>query len=158
MKHKNVEVPLFDLDPARLDEHWTAHSREYHRYAQRLADARAEWERAKADRDVVQAELDRAVRRDPASYGVEKVTETVVERTILIQRGYQKAHDRVIEAKHTMDVLQATVDALEHRKRALEKLVELFLSDYWSQPRAKGEGGRRMGEVVTDAAFGGRKR
>lgn len=152
------EPDLFALDPNRLDAEWVEQPRLYHVHAVKLADARETWERAKAGRDVVTAELDRFVRRDPAAFGLEKVTESGVEKAVILQIRHKDATEKVITAKHGMDVMQAMVDALDHRKRALEKLVDLRLAHYFSEPRAKGETAEPMRQVERDSAFGKRKK
>ena len=132
------EPAPFDIDAERLDQEWLEQSRLYHQAALRLADARRDHEQAKADRDVTCAELDRSVRSQPGKYGLEKVTEGAVANLILLQPEHKRATQKVIEAKHTADVFQADVDALDHRKRALENLVQLRLANYFSEPRVRG--------------------
>ena len=126
---------IFDLDKNRLDEEWTQQPRLYAQYATKLADARAEHERAKASRDVVEAELDRDIRLNPEKYDLTKVTEGSIQSTITLQKAHRKVVGDVIEASHTVDTLDAYVRALDHRKKALEKLVDLRLADYFSEPR-----------------------
>ncbi len=126
---------IFRIDQNTLDKEWISQPRFYHKYAIMLADARRIYEQAKADKELVSAELDREVRLNPTKFGVTKITEGVVEQTIILQREYRKAHDACIDAKHEVDVVQAHVDTLDHRKKALEDLVKLFLADYFSKPK-----------------------
>ncbi len=138
---------IFDLDKDRLDEEWVEQPKLYHQQAEKLADARAEWERAKAERDVVTAEIDQDVRSNPAKYGMEKITEGAVEKKIVLQSRFSKANEKVIQAKHAVDVIQAMIDALDHRKKALESLVQLHLANYFSSPKIRGDAGKEMVEV-----------
>lgn len=149
---------FFDLDMHRLDEEWLRQPRLYHDYAVKLADARATWERAKAAREVVQAELDRDARRSPSLFGLDKVTEPAVEKAVLLHKRYQKANEEVIIAKHEMDVLQAAVDTLEHKKKALENMVSLHGRDYFAVPRATAETGPAVERMKSDRALGPRRR
>src|SRR5690606_19360446 len=82
---------------------------------------------------------DKDIRSDPESFQLEKVTEKAVEATVPLHPKVAKARQSLIEAKHGADVLQAAVNALEHRKRALESLVQLYGMEYYSEPRASGE-------------------
>lgn len=158
MTRTDQEPDLFAIDPHRLDEEWIKQPSLYRKWARQLANAREEWERAKAQRDVVTAEIDKAIRFNPEEYGLEKITEPSVEKTILLQKRYQRAHAVVVEAKHKVDLLEANVSALDHRKRALEKLVDLFLSDYFSKPREPKDSGGVMQRSKADQAFKKRSR
>ena len=61
----------------------------------------------------------------------------MVANTIIIQQGYKEAQQEYIAGKHSVDVVQAVVTTLDHRKRALESLVTLHGQDYYSTPRVK---------------------
>lgn len=131
----SVTPEFFRIDQNRLDEEWTNQAPTYYEYSVKLADAREEHERCKARRDIVEAELDRAIRQRPEEFGVEKVTEGVVGKTIILQKKYQQAHDNVIRAKHDLDIVQAAVDALEHKKKGLESMVYLQSQGYYAEPK-----------------------
>ena len=143
---------IFDVNLNKLDQAWLEQAPLYYEHAMVLADARREHERAKAERDLVTAELDWAIRLTPSEYGVEKITEGAVEKTALLQRGYREAVAKLIDAKHLMDTADAMVRALEHRKATLESLVTFESRNYFAAPRARGEDGRRMEEVEKRAA------
>ncbi len=145
MKNHQDDVSFFDLDDKKLDEEWNRQSRLYYKWGIKLADARAEVERAKASRDLVYAELNKDIRSDPVKYDLPKTTESLVESIILIQDKYKLVLEKYISVKHKMDVLTVTVEALDHRKKALENLVRLFEMNYFSEP--KGPRGLREEEV-----------
>lgn len=149
---------VFEIDKLRLDEECCTQPKLYYEYAQLLADARNAWERAKAARDLTEADLDRQVRADPARFGVEKLTESVVRSTVLCQATYNDAHGKVLDAKHEVDQLSAIVDALEHRKKSLENLVYLHQSSYYAEPKLPREYAKTVQERKTDQAFGKKKR
>ena len=149
---------FYEIDANRLDAEWVSQAKRYHHYAEKLAECRRAWEQAKAERDIVAAEKDKEIRSHPGRFGLEKVTEPVVEKTILLSKGYQAANQAVIEAKYALDIVQAAVDTLDHKKKALENLVSLRLSDYYAEPRAPRGAGRAVDDMETDRAFGTRKR
>ena len=128
---------FLELDINRLDEMWLEQPQLYHKYAKKLANAKQRLEEEKAEMDVIKSELDRDIRKIPENFGLEKITETVVANTIIRQDKFMTAQERVIDLKHEVDIYQAAVNTLEHRKRALENLVTLFCHDYYSNPRAK---------------------
>lgn len=141
-----TEEVSFVVDKERLDEEWVGQADFYHFWALELANARLELEQEKARFDLTRAELDRDIRSDPEDFDVEKITEKAIENAILLQPQYQKALRKVTAAKHKVDVTQAAVGALDHKKKALENLVYLHGQNYFSTPQAKGDSGKKMKE------------
>jgi len=134
---KEIELDI-SIDRDALDREWDEQSCLYFRYAMMLADARQELDTAKTELDLVQAELDQSIRADPEAFDIAKLTEGAVKAAILIQKEYKKAAKQLADAKHLVDVLGAAVGALDHRKSALSKLVELWICNYFSEPRTSG--------------------
>lgn len=155
---EHQDESLFDIDSNRLDQEWLSQPRRYFQEAKALADARAEWERAKATRDVVAAEIDRDIRSDPTAFGLEKITEAVVERTTLLQSRHKSAIESVIDAKHKTDIRQAVVDALDQKKSALENAVKLQLANYYSEPKAPEEAKEKIKKMERDSVYNRRKK
>jgi len=123
-----------EVNVNELDKEWVRQPGLFFRYASMLADARQELEAAKGDFELAKAEADQEVRTNPQSYGISKVTEGAISAVVPTLEACRKARDRVSKAKHQVDVLEAMVGALEHKKKALERLVELFLAGYFSVP------------------------
>lgn len=144
----NRDIKLdISVNMKALDVQWCEQPRLYFRYAAELADARRDMDDAKADLDLTDAELDLAIRSSPGDYGLEKVTEAAVKAAIPAQQSHKTAHEQMLKAKHDVDVLGAAVGALDHRKKALENLVQLRLADYYSEPRAPKGARERMDDV-----------
>lgn len=126
------------IDEFRLDVEWINQPKQYHAHAVHLADMRKEWEACKNLLEVTRAETAKSVRSNPEAYGLAKTTEAAINETVPVQADYKNAQQAVVNARHDMEIAQAAVDALEHRKRALEKLVDLHGRDYFAEPLAKG--------------------
>lgn len=150
------EFNFFEPDLNRLEEEWVRQPKYYFLYAEKLANARSRFDQAKATRDIVVSEADRDIRKSPAVYGIEKITEDVVKRATVLVAKVQEAEREVLRRKHRMDVLQAVVDALDHRKTSLSKLVDLWLANYFATPASKTASRERLQQAETDAAFGKR--
>jgi hypothetical protein len=152
---------LFDIDMNQLHTAWLSQPKRYHDAAMELAEARAEWEYSKTRRDVLLAELQMKIRRDPEVYGLSKPTDKSVEATLTALPQYTKIENAVTDAKHKVDVCQAHVDALDHRKKALENLVQLEGRDYFSTPRvpkgAESKVREKVQKAERDRAFRSRK-
>lgn len=137
----------FQIDRFRLDDEWVKQPDLYRRYAEALADAKFEFEGLKNDLDVTRAEVELKVRENPANYGLEKVTEGVIKSVVEVQELVKDAETDVLQARHKVNMLEAAVSALDHRKRALADLVSLHLADYFSKPVAR-EGERDAKEEM----------
>ena len=139
--------PIFDVDKNRLDDEWIDQPRRYFNWAVQLEDARDSLEEAKAEFDVVKSEVDLAIRTNPDDYDLPKVTDKSVAAALITQPEYKEAQQAVFDAKYRVGVIQAAVTALDHRKRALEKLVDLHGQKYFASPRASENSREAMEEV-----------
>ena len=141
------DQPLFELDETRLDEHWIEQPRIMFKAMKDLADAKLAVDEAKTHLQVVEAETSKEVRSDPVEYGIEKVTEKAITECLVSSEPVVEATASLQEKKHHADICQAMVTALDHRKKALEKLVDLHGQSYFATPQASGESGKKMREV-----------
>lgn len=153
--NSNEQIGLdVSIDKHRLDEQWADQPGLRFRYGAELAEARREVSRAKANVDLTAAELDNEIRESPESFGLTKITEAAIKATIPSNKRYRKAQDRLIEAEYSVNILTAAVSAIDHRKKALEDEVALWLGDYFSSPRAPEGAKDRMQEVEKQATRG----
>jgi hypothetical protein len=134
-----MESSILDIDEYNLDLEWKRQPTLYLEMATELADAKGDHDAAKSDFEIVKAKLSMNIRSNPNSFGLDKVTESTVNNALVTQKNYAIAQSGVIKAKHKVDLLQAVVVALEHRKRALESLVSLHGQKYFSEPLARTE-------------------
>ena len=123
------------IDQHHLDAEWMRQPSLYQEWAEELAHAVATKDRAKERVELVKAELDKEIRGDPEAFEIAKTTETVIQATIIQQPEYKKVYHEYLEAKEDAAVLDGAVQALEHKRKALEKLVELYMAGYWAEPR-----------------------
>ncbi len=150
MGYKEAAADL-QIDEDKLDQEWLRQPELFFAYSIRLANAKRQMEEERRELDVTKAEIENDVRNNPEDYGLTKATEASVLATVTTQKGLKDANKKLIEAKHHVDILQATVNALDHRRRALENLVDLHGQGYFAEPRAKnqqarealGDGGKR---------------
>jgi hypothetical protein len=144
MKKKKVDKESFlAINLNELEVEWTEQPKLYFKWARKLAVARQTFDEKKAALELAVADLDASIRANPDKYELgEKVTEASIKNAILAQEEYTDAVAAVNDARYDVNVLEAGVQALEHRKRALEKCVDLLAMEYFSVPRAKGENGR----------------
>jgi len=140
------------IDPHALDEEWLRQPVLYAQYSSLLSDAQKTRDYIKEKLEVKRSELDKDIRQNPEKYGVPKITESVVANTILSLDDYRKVGQEVIEATYEYNMLQNAINALEHKKRALENLVRLWLGSYFSGPIEPRDipGGKRIIDIARD--------
>jgi hypothetical protein len=124
-----------NIDETSLDIEWLDQPRLMLRYTRHLAEMEKRLDQAKENLDVVKAELDRMVRSKPEDFAIQKVTEAVVQNTILEDSRYLKANQGVIEAKYELNIAKGAVKSMEQRKDALENMVRLHGQQYFAGPR-----------------------
>lgn len=151
-------MKFFELDKHNLDEEWTNQPALYWKSAENLAHARAAYERAKTETKVVEAELDKEIRTNPAAHGLEKITEPAIKNTINLNPKYRKAVDDEILKMHIKDLYEAEIYTLDNRKKALENLVQLHLANYYSSPKLPNKEGEVMKRAERDHGFRTKRR
>lgn len=126
------------INPNRLDREWVVQAETFHAAAYATAEARLKHAELTQEFDLVCAELDHEIRTHPARFDLpDKLTEKMIENTVIRQSAYQAALRAVNRAKFDLDSFTAAVGAIEHKKRGLEKLVDLRLADYYAEPKVR---------------------
>ena len=125
-----------DVDEHNLLEEWQGQAAMMLEYSIRLADARLEEDECRNQLAVVVAELDAAIRDDPEDYGLQKATETSVNNAIPGCDEHIAASKAYREARHAVRINQAAVEALEHRKSTLKGMTDLWMRQYYADPKS----------------------
>lgn len=137
---------ILDIDPLKLDREWEEQAALYFSFAVDAAEAHAAVDRAKAELELVESEVDMDVRLNPEKYGVDKITETAVKSAVQGSKRRRKAYEDLVEKRHAAKIADAAVAGLEHKKRALEKLVDMRIAGLYAQPHTSREGREDMNE------------
>lgn len=153
-----MKTETFEIDQNRLDEEWVNQPKLFFRYAKKLADTKQNLDNVKNYLNITHAEISKNIRDNPEKFDLAKVTEKAIESLIPLQKTHNFALLKLNEAKHEVDIYQAAVTALEHRKVALQNLVSLHGQNYFSTPIAKGDNKEAMEEIEKKAIRSKRKR
>jgi hypothetical protein len=104
----------------------------------RRARARKKAAEAKNALKLCYAETSMDVRKDPASWGLLKVTEDSVEQVVIASPKYQECQRALLEADEEDALLDAVMTALADRREQLSNDVKLYGQQYWSKPDMSG--------------------
>lgn len=128
------------INKNKLDREWIKQPQFYMQYAEQLAIADQEKQRAKEKLEIAKAETDQDIRGN----SVTKMTEAMVQAEIILQPKYQRTLSEYQKKCYEYNIISAAVKAFEQRKSALENLVRLYLSGYFSDCKEPGEINKRI--------------
>ena len=87
---------------------------------------------AKGHFEFVRSELEVNVRRNPAQYGLEKVTDKALASLVVVQVEYQNAQKAMYCAEERANRLEACSMSVADRKSMLRDLVVMWEKDYFA--------------------------
>ena len=125
------------IDKHNLDVEWINQSKVFAKWGEELVYAQERTDKAKANLDLIKAQTDSKIRANNIGG---KTTESQILNMIIQDPEYQKAIVEHIEAKKQEGIIEIARKAFEfQRNKALDRLTDLFLSNYWAEPRGKAE-------------------
>ncbi len=124
------------IDPDALDVEWLRQAELMHKYTRHSAETKKEMDEAKERLEVGKARIEMEIRRNPANYGLEKVTEGAIQSTITLQKEHQELVQEFTNIKYENEVSLAAVRAIDQKKSSLENLVRLLGASYFAGPQA----------------------
>ena len=124
-----------EIDEFNLEKEWKDQPTLMGKWVKDAADAQYAYDSAKSSLTLVEADLGHEVRLSPGNYGVTKISNDAVDIAVKGQSAYRVAIRDVDKARHTLALVNGMVTALDHRKRALGMLVELWTKDYYANPK-----------------------
>jgi len=132
---------VVNIDENNLGRECVKLPTDYIQAAFQSCEAKKDVAEARAELSVIEADLAKEIRSDPAAFGIEKITEAAINAAVITHKDYQQAKGQLLEGEYNADLAQALVWALEHKKRALTLLVDLHGMSYFSTPKTT-EAGR----------------
>lgn len=121
------------INSLKLDVEWVKHCDLVSEWSAKAAKAQYDCDVAKMLLDLAAANLDLNIRNNPNLYGVAKVTENAISNAILLQPEYASALGKHTDAKSRLNEAMSAMSELDHRKRAMTKLTDLWIRDYYSE-------------------------
>lgn len=123
------------VDRSQLEMECERQASFYDEVGDQYALARAEARSAEGRLKETKARLNMEVRRNPAAFGLDKVTETAAENVVLIHPDYIKALEESNNWQWIADRLGSEIIALTERKSMISDLVSLFCTNYYSSSK-----------------------
>lgn len=126
------------IDPNNLEDEWINQPSLYLKYSEAYANAVANKDRAKSNLEVVYANIDAKVRVDWDEFGFDsKPTEPAIKQFILKNAKYRNAIKSHVMAVKEANLMAGVKHSFDHRRKALENLVQLTISGFHSEPRIR---------------------
>ena len=127
---KELEAKL-QINQHALDEALREHPDLFYKVASELALAISNRDEAKQELDEIESEVDLEIRAECARLG-EKTTEKEVESHKKIDKRVKAANDTFLAERMNTGRWTALKEAYESRSYALSKLVDLYITGYYS--------------------------
>ena len=139
------------IDKFSLDAELVRQPSLYTKWAQAEVDAQDDRDRAKDQLDIIKAQLDQEIRSN-AKPG-ERTTEAAIANAIVLDPRYRRQMDVYLGKIKEAKTLQVARESLEHKRRSLGKLVDLYISGYWAESQTVAAKAERATEAKSTEAI-----
>lgn len=149
------------IDKYNLDEELIRQPQLYLDWALKSVEASKEKDSARKDLDLVKAEAEESIRKNPKKHGIiakDKITETMIKTAIVLHPKVKKYNLLYLNAIDNERVLAKVEKAFADRKKSLEGLVQLDTRLHFSEPRTPVEHKGRIEKETKRAIRSGLKR
>ena len=126
MNKEDLAISIYELD-----KHLEQQASLLGKVAEEYAEVMNERDEIKVKLERLEAELDSKYRQQAEEKG-KKVTEKVIASQIKQDSEYVKLMEKFLDVQGDLNFLMAEKQALEYKKKSLEGLVQLYVSDYFS--------------------------
>lgn len=123
-----------DTDEHALDVEWARQSERVFELGESSRKATQRRDKLKQQFDLKMAELDIEIRTNPQAFGIDKITESIVKSTVTTDKKHQKFQDELLELADEIASYAVALKALDHKKKGLEYLSQLWMTGYYSNP------------------------
>ena len=120
------------FDKHNLDEEFLSIPMMIYRLGVEVAHADSERDRLKQKLDVKKAEVDADVRKSPADYKIEKVTEAAISGAVISDTFVRNFQQDLIKASEKVSILEAGRNALRDKLTAMTYTFKLYEANYFA--------------------------
>lgn len=143
-----IEVDL-EIDKDNLDVECMDQARRFMRWSVIYAEAIRNRDAAKRKATITKSNMNLDVRSRPEEYGLNnKPTVDSITAVVDSSEEVNAVETAVSDAQYAVNIFSAAKEALDQRRAMLERLVSLYISGYYSQPKL---GTEEVGKLADDA-------
>src|SRR6478736_1184275 len=128
---------IFKFSESSLNEDLGDHGQHVWDYAADGIECRKEIATLKKQMEILKAQIRNSVRRNPAKYKLEKVTESALDDQVLCDAEYQGLWEQLLVAENELDQSKTAVFALGEKKSTIEEWVKLHGQSFFATPSVK---------------------
>lgn len=132
-----AENSIAHIDRYRLERDWEVQADFVKEWGDEKAEAEYKVNVLEAKLKLVSAQLSAEIRKNPGRYDIQKITEPLVESTILLQRKYRRTLSRLNKARRDLNYAKGALKALDHKRDALENLQKGDMQSFFGSPRER---------------------
>jgi hypothetical protein len=140
----DIKMSIYKLDEAALNQ-----AELYEEWSTKWAQAISERDKLKEQITIFKAEVDERIRLHPQKYGWasdKAPTETWIAQKIILDPELRELNNKFIEAQYNVNIMASAKETLEHRKKGLDILTDLYKGNYFV---AKSRTGENYTETLT---------
>ena len=133
---KNIVLKDMKINKHRLDTELEKQAELFLNYALEWVNASDKVSKIKEKLELTKAKADKEIRSKPTKFNLgEKITETGIKASLTLHPKVIKANEDLLDCIKSEKIYQIIKEAFGHKKKALEKLVELTLAGYYGNPK-----------------------
>jgi hypothetical protein len=125
------------IDLTELEKEWAEQPNLFRMWQDKLAEAKRDLRELEDEQELIEAQTSQAIRDNPESYSLEKATVEAVKTALVLVDEVQEGKEKIRKQKFQIDLLVSMVEALKHRKSALQDEVSLWLGGYFADPKTR---------------------
>lgn len=118
------------IDPMQLDKEWLRQIDMYWYWSRRAAKMKTDVELYAGIVATKKAEAQQDIRENPTAYKLDKVVADTVNAAVQTHKMVVAAIDKYNKKRYQLDLINAVLVTLDHRRRALDNLVQLQRMNY----------------------------
>jgi len=124
-----------DIDELNLTDEFVKQPSLYLQYQESLQEKETERASFKLELEVLESMLDKEYRDVEGK----KPTEAQIKNAIIADVKRIAKYKEYLKLNESTNILKAVVSSLDHKKKSLEKLADLWIAGYYSTPREKSD-------------------
>ncbi len=143
VKEKNIKKLDYkkdiSIDKDRLDIEWLMSGNTYMDWVEHQVNCAEILEDKESKLELLEAQLDKKIRsrddQEKDEKAKKKLTEAGIKNEIILDKEYQNLKEELRVARFNLSIAKGVLTSLDHKKKALEKLVDLWIMGYNSEPK-----------------------